>query len=115
MATQEERFNEAEELYGNEEYEKAIPLLEALAKEGYAPAQYDLGVIYLNGDGAPQDDAKALEWTRKAAEQGNADAQYNLGAMYFNGQGVKRDFEKAKEWYAKAADQGYVFRSAANA
>jgi len=106
MATQDERFVEAQELLGNEDYEKAIPLFEALAKEGYASAQYTLGVLYLNGEGVPKDNAKAVEWTRKAADQGDADAEYNLGAMYQNGDGVQRDLEKASEWYIKAADHG---------
>ncbi|MEP6880280.1 MAG: caspase family protein, partial [Nitrosospira sp.] len=40
------------------------------AEQGNADAQYNLGVIYRNGKGVPQDDAKAVEWYRKAAAQG---------------------------------------------
>ena len=45
-------------------------------------AQYNLGVMYDNGDGVPQDYKEAVKWYRLAAEQGDASAQYNLGLMY---------------------------------
>ena len=45
-------------------------------------AQYNLGLAYINGKGAPQDDSKAVKWFLKAAYQGVAIAQYNLGVMH---------------------------------
>ena len=45
-------------------------------------AQYNLGVMYDNGEGVPQDYKEAVKWYRLAAEQGNANAQTNLGNMY---------------------------------
>ena len=54
-----------------------------LAEQGNADAQYNLGVMYDNGQGVRQDYAEAARWYRKAAEQGNAKAQYNLGSMYY--------------------------------
>ena len=76
------------------------------AEQGNATAQYNLGVMYDNGQGVRQDDAQAVHWYRKAAEQGNVEAQHNLGAMYANGQGVRRDHKIAKEWLGKACDNG---------
>ena len=61
------------------------------AEQGFAQAQCNLGVMYANGDGVPQDAAQAVEWYRKAAEQGLAMAQYNLGYMYAKGEGVPKD------------------------
>jgi len=60
----------------------------AMAEQGYAGAQYDLGQMYAEGQGVPQDDAEAVTWYRRAAEQGYAPAQGNLGVMYDNGRGV---------------------------
>ena len=51
--------------------------------EGHADAQYNLGAMYANGEGVPQDSVKAVEWWQKAATQGHADAQYNLGRSYY--------------------------------
>ena len=53
-------------------------------------AQNNLGLMYANGEGVPEDDAEAVHWYRKAAKQGYADAQYNLGLMYDYGEGVTR-------------------------
>jgi len=77
-----------------------------LAEQGNANAQFNLGLMYDNGQGVSQDYAKALQWYRKAAEQGNVEAQYNLGFMYDNGQGVPQDYAKALRWWRKAAEQG---------
>ena len=77
-----------------------------LAEQGHADAQYNLGVMYNNGQGVTQDYAEAMRWFRKAAEQGWAEAQYNLGVMYNNGQGVTQDYVQAAKWYRKAAEQG---------
>ena len=77
-----------------------------LAEQGYAYAQYNLGVMYENGRGVRQDYAEAFRWFRKAAEQGHAEAQYNLGEMYHIGQGVRQDLHLSKEWFGKACDGG---------
>ena len=68
-----------------------------------AAAQSNLGVMYGNGRGVPQDDAEAVNWYRLAAEQGNAYAQSRLGVMYYNGQGVPQDDGEAVKWFRKAA------------
>ena len=80
----------------------------ALAKQGEAYAQHNLGVMYENGEGVPENDAEAVKWYRKAADQGEANAQFNLGVMYDNGDGVPENDAEAVKWYRKAADQGYV-------
>ena len=64
--------------------------LRARADAGEASAQFNLGWMYTEGRGVPQDDAEAIAWYRRAAEQGNASAQFGLGAMYANGRGVPR-------------------------
>lgn len=76
------------------------------AEQGYADAQFNLGLLYANGEGVPQDMKQTAELFRKAAEQGHVDAQNNLGALYFTGEGVERDENKAIEWFEKAAAQG---------
>jgi len=83
-------------------YEEWLPL----AKLGDAEAQYNIGVMYDEGAGRPQDLASAADWYRKAAEQGFMDAQTNLGMMYYHGQGVARDLDSATKWLRLAADQG---------
>ncbi len=61
-------------------------------------AQYNLGAMYANGQGVPQDEVESFRWFRLAAEQGHAEAQYSLGVMYSLGLGVLRDFVIAHMW-----------------
>ncbi|KAF9352972.1 hypothetical protein BGX26_009247 [Mortierella sp. AD094] len=68
----------------------------------------NVGQMYENGHGVPQEYSKAVDWYQKAANQGHAIAQHNLGSMYKCGQGVAQDHFKAVEWYQKAASQGEV-------
>ena len=77
-----------------------------LAEQGHAVAQYNLGLMYDNGDGVPHDYKTAGKWYRLAAEQGYASAQKILGWMYRNGLGVPKDDKTAVKWWALAADQG---------
>ena len=37
-------------------------LFSAGSAQGYAPAQYDLGVSYAEGEGVPENDAEAVKW-----------------------------------------------------
>ena len=46
-----------------------------LADQGDVDAQNNLGVMYDNGNGVPENDAEAVKWFRKAANQGDATAQ----------------------------------------
>ncbi len=85
---------------------ESIRLLTEAAGQGYAPAEYEIGRIYLYGRGIPVDYAKALLWERKAAEQGDSRAQNDLAFMYERGFGVPADPAQAAEWNRKAATQG---------
>jgi len=76
------------------------------AEQGHADAQNNLGHMYLNGRGVPQDDAEAVRWYRLAAEQGNAVAQSSLGFMYETGQGVLQNIVLAHMWFNIASANG---------
>ena len=43
-----------------------------LAKQGDAFAQFNLGLMYDNGQGVPQDYKTAVKWYKLAAEQGHS-------------------------------------------
>jgi hypothetical protein len=80
--------------------------LRKLADQGDAEAQWQLGVLYHDGDSVPKDDVKAVEWFQRAAEQGYVRAESTLGAYYWAGRGVPRDFSKAYFWSQLALAQG---------
>ena len=89
-----------------EKYQQAFPACKRAAEQGHAEAQYNLGVMYQNGEGVQEDKREAVKWYRKSAEQGFANAQYNLGWMYSKGEGVEEDKREAVKWYRKSAEQG---------
>ena len=53
--------------YDTGDYKKAARLLRPLAKQGNAMAQFDLGFMYANGQGVPQDYVLAYMWADVAA------------------------------------------------
>jgi TPR repeat protein len=101
-------LEDGEVAYRSGDFAAAMSYWRALADEGDARAQYDIGLMYGLGQGAPQDYAQALYWYLKAAKQGNPGAQFELGDMYSRGLGVPRDQTQAAAWYRKAADQGHA-------
>ena len=80
--------------------------LKRLASQGSPWAQTQLGQLYANGRGVPQDYATARGWYEKAAAQSHAGAQAQLGQLYANGLGVPQDYTKARQWWEQAALQG---------
>ncbi|OYU32232.1 MAG: hypothetical protein CFE39_04265 [Comamonadaceae bacterium PBBC2] len=56
----------------------ALRHFQVLAAQGHDAAQYNLGLMYLNGLGVPVDANQARYWLGQSAEQGYAKA---LGAL----------------------------------
>ena len=97
------------EAYNDGDYATALKEWKPLAEQGYAFAQYNLGILYEYGNGVPKDYAEAVKWYRLSAEQGYAISQYSLGLMYRNGYGVLKDKAEAVKWWRLSAEQGYVY------
>jgi len=72
--------------YERGDYATAFKEWRPLAEQGHADAQSNLGVMYDQGLGVPQNCTEAVKWCHKAAEQGDAAAQYNLGIMCASGE-----------------------------
>ena len=79
-----------------------------MAEQGDALAQFQLGVLYANGQGVARNYEEAVLWYRRSADQGDAVAQFNLGVRYDNGQGVPQSYKEAALWYRRAAQQGHA-------
>jgi TPR repeat protein len=52
------------------DYATALRFIRPLAEQGDASAQYNLGVLYDNGLGVPQDKVRAYMWFTLSAAQG---------------------------------------------
>src|ERR1700733_10989728 len=99
-------FQTGLDAYQKGDYVGAAKEWRPLAESGNASAQFNLGLLYLDGHGVPQNPAEAANWFRRAAEQDYTGAQHNLGAMYGSGQGVKRDYVQAYKWLNICAAKG---------
>ncbi|KAG2373140.1 hypothetical protein C9374_012872 [Naegleria lovaniensis] len=85
---------------GVQDHVKARELFLLSAQQGYAEANYQLGMMYIfNADWKG-----AIPWLEKAAEQSHLEAMDYLGRAYYN----ILDFDKALMWYKKSADNGCV-------
>lgn len=73
------------------------------AESGDGESQYELGLMFLRGDGMPQDEAKAAALFSKAATQGVGVAQFQLAELYALGTGIDTDLVLAYAWYNLAA------------
>jgi len=101
-------LEDATKAYEHGDYKTAYRLFGPLAEQGLPEAQYNLGVMYRNGHGVPEDYVAAAKWCKKAAEQGHAPAQSRLGFMYKRGHGVPQDYAESAKWLGKAAEQEYA-------
>ena len=99
-------YDKAFAAYQSGDFATALREFRPLAEQGSVGAQFNLGVMYYNGKGVPQNYKTAVKWFSLAAEQGVAYAQYNLGVMYYKGEGVSQDYVYAHMWWNVVASNG---------
>lgn len=83
--------------------EMAVTWYEQAAREGYAPAQNNLGGCFEQGIGVPEDPLAAVEWFTRASAGGEPNATCRLALCYENGRGVTQNLERAFHLYEDAA------------
>ncbi|MCH8622092.1 tetratricopeptide repeat protein [Undibacterium sp. TS12] len=101
-------FNNGVNYYAQGDFASALDSFKNAAEKGNADAQFNLGLMYLNGEGVVQDYKQAMKWFEQSASQGNVRAQVNIGRMYAKGKGVLSNHGVAASWFKKAAEQGYA-------
>lgn len=86
----------------------AMSLLREAAKNGYVPAQVQIGLMYAEGVGVHQNNHRAVEWFKLASQlSNNPEANFFLGEAYFRGLGVPQDYGTAVPHYETAAKGGH--------
>ena len=93
--------------YGKSDFVTAMKELRPLAERDDVNAQYNVGVMYGQGDGVERNDPEARKWFRKAAQQEHVGAQMNLDIIYSRDGGVPRNDAMAATWCRKAAERGF--------
>ncbi|MFW5442776.1 MAG: protein kinase domain-containing protein [Methylococcaceae bacterium] len=82
-----------------------IEMLQKMAEDGIAYAQYLIGSVYVSGDLVDQDKKKAAKWYEQAALQGLANGECGLGISWYEGWRGEPDYVKAYEWFFRAAEK----------
>jgi hypothetical protein len=82
------------------------------AEQGHSISQYNLGLMYDNGEGVAEDNAEAVRWFRLAADQGHGEARDRLAMLGdgdridpFGGE-VPEDDNEAIAWFQERANAG---------
>jgi TPR repeat protein len=70
---------------------------------GNAAACNDLGVLYADGEGVPQNSARAAALYQQGCDGGEARGCSNLGVLYENGAGVPQNSARAVSLYQQGA------------
>ena len=85
---------------------KAIALLESIAEE-LPTAKANLGHIYLEGQGCPQDIQKGIGLLRQAADSGDGLSAFTMGHIRLKGLfGTPVMYKEATGWFEKAYELG---------
>ena len=75
-----------------------VQLLEEEFRKGNKEAYYNLGYIYLLGQGVDINEKKAVEYFRKGSTHQNTKCMQGLAMCYKHGDGVEVDLEKTIYW-----------------
>lgn len=92
----------------NGDIETEISVLKHLSNLGMVKAQYELGVIYLDGKITKMNTKKAHHLLLQSAQKDYDLSYMKLGFMYLTGTGVDTDEKKGYMYYEKAANLGNI-------
>jgi transglutaminase-like putative cysteine protease len=104
----EPEFKSALAAYEKGDAKSGLAALERSAAKNFAQAQFELGNVYLSGNGVGVDHAMARRWYALAAEAGQPGAQRQLAGMLLRGEGGTVDSAAAIRWYQKAVEANDV-------
>jgi hypothetical protein len=90
------------------DWPKAVKLFTSAADKGVAEAQYNLGLLYVEGKAVERSLVTAGTLFAKAASQGLPDAALDYGVMVYRGEGVQKDEKVGAQWLLIAANRGNV-------
>ncbi len=106
-------------LYGTKEkkpdFRKAFPLLLLEARRGNGYAAYDIGRMYLLGQGCEEDEEEAQRWFRDALEafqtaemaaEKKGYLRYRIGKCHAYGHGTEQNYEESARWFRQVVEDG---------
>ena len=99
----EDDFQDGVDAYKRKDYKTAYKLWLPLAEQGNAKAQYNLGVMYANGQGVPQDYVSAHMWWNLSGSKGNklGVEGRNMMEKVMSPSQIEKAQEMARNWKPK--------------
>ena len=88
------------------DYARAMAAYKVGTEGGDAICQYQVGIMYVNGQGGAVDYKQARLWFEKAAAQDHPAAVGLLGVLYMDGKGVTPSWRRARELFERAIELG---------
>lgn len=110
------KFHIADIYDENEEYDKAFPIYQELADNGYVYGNVQAGLYYFYGYYVDKNKSKAIEHFKECEEftlgekyeEIRAQAMDLLGDCYYYGDGIEKDLKRSFECYLNAAEAGNI-------
>ena len=105
-------FEEGASFYRSENFEAAYSIWMPLAEQGYAEAQYHLGIMIVSGSIGNEDLDSGVHWIRRATEENHTGALYSMGELHsldLRGRSNylgNKDYETALSYFQRAVGQG---------
>jgi TPR repeat protein len=87
---------------------EAFKLYRMSALQDFAPAQHEIGCMYIGGEGVREDRDKGFEWLKKAAAQGLSESEFEIADALELEDADGENSEEIFEWYKRAAEHGHV-------
>ena len=101
-------FNQAQQAYLNQDYEKAFKLYKQSADAGNPEAMHNVAVMLIQPVGCVQNVKMAIDYYVKASQAGYNPSTYNLGHMNYMGNlNGKVNKPVAAKFFQMAADNGH--------
>jgi TPR repeat protein len=98
---------------GTGDYAQAMEWYSKAAGQNHRLAQFNLGLMYAQGQGVEKNETTAVTWIQRAAQGGDAGAQFNLGDRC--GRSIAHGADstapelriESYKWFKLSAAQGY--------
>ena len=101
-------YNRALEQYVSSDFAGAAREFARLSEDGFAPAQYRLGIMYLKGLGVDKNARKGIAWLKAADRQDHLPASFYLASFYLTGTHLPRDMKRAFEIFSRMAERDFA-------
>lgn len=94
------------EMYSKQsDWKNAAMWYNAAGMDGDQYAQYQSGLLCLEGKGPTKDARAAVDWFLPAAQAGYAPAQYKLASLFHMGERIEKNDYLAFQWYRACAKE----------